>query len=178
MVPSVQVGRGRLVGIVGEPGIGKSRLLAEFHKRLTGAVGWVEGRCLSYGTMIPYLLVLDLLRGICGIVETDNIETTTGKLRTTLEEVGSDPDQDSVLLLHLLGIDDPGGTPALPSPEAVKTKTFETLRELFIGASRRRALFLVLEDLHWLDKVSEEFLAFLGEIVGRNRMLLLAAYRP
>src|SRR5207249_4134986 len=52
MVPSVREGRGQLVGIIGEPGIGKSRFLAEFRRRLTGAVTWVEGRCLSYGTMI------------------------------------------------------------------------------------------------------------------------------
>lgn len=178
VVPSVEEGHGQLVGIVGEPGIGKSRLLQEFRKRLAGAVTWVEGRCLSYGTMAPYLLVLDLLRGICGIVETDNTEAITGKLRTTLAAVGMDPDQDSALLLHLLGVQDLNDAPALPSPEAVKTKAFETLRQLIIGASRRRPLAVVLEDLHWVDKVSEEFLAFLGEIVGRSRILLLATYRP
>jgi len=178
LVPSVAEGHGQLVGIVGEPGIGKSRLLHEFCNRLAGAMTWVEGRCLSYGTMTPYLLVLDLLRGICGIVETDNTEAVIAKLRTTLTEIGMDPDQDSALLLHLLGIVDLGNAPALPSPEAVKTKAFETLRQLIIGASRRRPLCLVLEDLHWVDKVSEEFLAFLGEVVGCSRILLLATYRP
>jgi class 3 adenylate cyclase/tetratricopeptide (TPR) repeat protein len=176
LVPSFEEGRGRLIGIVGEPGIGKSRLLDEFRGHLTGAVTWVEGRCLSYSTMTPYLLVLDLLRGICGIGETDTTEAVIAKLRATLAEVGMDPDQDSVLL-HLLGIQELSGAPALPSPEAVKARAFTTVRQLILGASRRQPLFLVLEDLHWLDKVSEEFLAFLGEVVGDSRILLLATYR-
>jgi tetratricopeptide (TPR) repeat protein len=178
LVASVAEGHGQLIGIVGEPGIGKSRLLHEFRNRLAGGMTWVEGRCLSYGTMTPYLLVLDLLRGICGILETDNTEAITARLRATLAEIGMNPDQDSALLLHLLGIENLGEVPALPSPEAIKTKAFETLRQLIIGASRRRPLSLALEDLHWIDKVSEEFLAFLGEIAGRSRILLLATYRP
>jgi hypothetical protein len=68
----VENGHGQAVGLVGEPGIGKSRLLAEFRRQVTdGRVTWVEARCLSYGTAIPYLLVLDLLRSNCGILETD-----------------------------------------------------------------------------------------------------------
>jgi class 3 adenylate cyclase len=68
----VESGCSQAIGVVGEPGIGKSRLLAEFRWGLAdGRITWVEGRCLSYGTAIPYLLVLDLLRSNCEIVETD-----------------------------------------------------------------------------------------------------------
>jgi len=176
LLRSAKAGRGRLIDVVGEPGIGKSRLLSEFRKRQGGEASWVEGRCLSYGAMTPYLLVLDLLRGLCGIVETDTTETIIAKLRATLEEVGMDPDQDSVLL-HLLGIQELGGTPALASPEAVKARAFATMRQLILYASRRRQLLLIVEDLQWLDKVSEEFLAFLGEAVADTRILVLATYR-
>ena len=69
-----------------------------------GRVTWVEGRCLSYGTAIPYLLALDLLRSNCGIVETDPPEAIAEKVRSGLREVGMDPDQDGPVLLHLLGI--------------------------------------------------------------------------
>jgi predicted ATPase len=63
----VENGHRRAVDLVGEPGIGKSRLLSEFRQKLgSERVTWIEGRCVSYGTAIPYLLLLDLLRSNCG----------------------------------------------------------------------------------------------------------------
>ena len=92
----VESGHRQAVGIVGEPGIGKSRLLAEFRRQLVNErVTWVEGRCVSYGTAIPYSLMLDLLRSNCGILETDTPESMIAKVRSGLERAGIDPDQDS-----------------------------------------------------------------------------------
>ena len=105
LLDQVKAGRGGAVGILGEPGIGKSRIVDEVRRRLApGSVTWVEGRCLSYGNTIPYLLVIDLLRSNCGIVETDTPEEITEKVRAGLREVGMDPDQDSQFLLHVLGV--------------------------------------------------------------------------
>jgi class 3 adenylate cyclase/tetratricopeptide (TPR) repeat protein len=175
----VENGHGQAVGLVGEPGIGKSRLLAEFRRQVTGErVTWVEGRCLSYGTAIPYLLVLDLLRSNCGVLETDAPDRVAEKVCEGLREVGMDPDEDGPVLLHLLEIKDGAGSPSLANPEAVKGKAFETLRQLAVRGSRRRPLVLVLEDLHWVDKISEEFIGYLAENARNNRLLLLATYRP
>ncbi len=175
----VENGHGQAVGLVGEPGIGKSRLVAEFRRQVADArATWVEGRCLSYGTAISYLLALDLLRSNCGILETDTPDIAGDKVRAGLREVGMDPDEDGPVLLHLLEIKDAGGSPALSNPEAVKRKAFETLRLLAVKGSHRRPLILVLEDLHWVDKISEEFLGFLAENVRDVRVLLLATYRP
>jgi len=175
----VESGRSQAVGIVGEPGIGKSRLLVEFHQQLApGRVTWVEGRCVSYGTAIPYWLILDLLRSHCGIVETDTPEAITTRVCAALEEVGIDPEEDSPVLLHLLGIKDAEGAPALSNPEAVKAKTFEVFRRLWINSSQRRPLVMILEDLHWVNKTSEELLGFLAENVPDARILMLATYRP
>ena len=175
----VENGHGQAVGLVGEPGIGKSRLLAEFRRQVTdGRVTWVEGRCLSYGTGIPYLLVLDLLRSNCGILETDTSDIVAARVRAGLLEVGMDPDEDGPVLFHLLGINDVPALPALSTPEAVKGKAFETFRQLAVKGSQQRPLILVLEDLHWVDRISEEFLGFLAENVRDARVLLLATYRP
>jgi tetratricopeptide (TPR) repeat protein len=172
-------GYSQAVGIVGEPGIGKSRLLAEFRGALAnGRVTWVEGRCVSYGTAIPYGLLLDLLRSNCGIVESDTPEIITEKVRRALQESDMDAEQDSPILLHLLGIGELDGSPALLNPEAVKAKAFEIFRQVSIRASLRRTLVLVLEDLHWVDKISEEFLGFLAENSPGARILMLGTYRP
>jgi class 3 adenylate cyclase/tetratricopeptide (TPR) repeat protein len=172
-------GQGQAIGIIGEPGIGKSRLLAEFQKQLAAdSATWIEGRCLSYGASIPYWLVIDLLRSNCGIVETDTPNAIADKVRSGLGEVGIDPDQDAPVLLRLLGIDDGAGGPLLSNPETVKAKAFEAFRRLSILGSKRRPLILVLEDLHWADDVSEEFLGFLAEDLPGAPILLLAAYRP
>jgi class 3 adenylate cyclase/tetratricopeptide (TPR) repeat protein len=172
-------GHSQAVGVVGEPGIGKSRLLAEFRRELAdGRVSWVEGRCVSYGAAIPYWLLLDLLRSNCGIVETDTPETITEKLRRALRELDMDAEQDSPILLHLLGIGEPGGSSALLNPETVKAKAFEILHRASIKGSLKRTLVLVVEDLHWVDKVSEEFLGFLAENAPGARILLLGTYRP
>ena len=170
---------GRVVGLVGEPGIGKSRLLAEFRRQVAdGRASWVEGRCLSYGTGIPYLLVLDLLRSTCGILETDTPDTVVDKVHVGLREVGMDADEDGPVLLHLLEVKNVGETPALSNPEAIKSKAFETLRQLTVKRSIQRPLVVVLEDLHWIDKISEEFVGFLAESVRDARVLMLATYRP
>jgi class 3 adenylate cyclase/tetratricopeptide (TPR) repeat protein len=175
----VENGHSQVLGIVGEPGIGKSRLLAEFRRELAdGRVIWVEGRCVSYGTAIPYWLLLDLLRSNCGIVESDTPEIITEKVRSALQALDMDAEQDSPILLHLLGIGEPGGSPTQLNPEAIKTRAFEIFRHVSIKASLRRPLVLVLEDLHWVDTVSEEFVGFLTENAPDARILLLGTYRP
>ena len=174
----VEGGRSQAVGVGGEPGIGKSRLVAEFHRRLAdGRVTWVEGRCVSYGTAIPYWLLLDLLRSNCRIVETDSPEAIIEKVRAGLQEVGMDPEQDSPVLLHLLGVREVEDSPALSNPEAVKAKAFEIFRQLSVKGSRLRPLVLVLDDLHWVDKMSEEFLGRLAENAPDASILMLATYR-
>ena len=128
--------------------------------------------------MIPYLLVLGLLRSNCGIIETDTPEEITGKVSAGLRAVGMDPDQDSQFLLHVLGIIGADDLPAPLRPEAVKQKTFEIFRQLAVKGSQRRPLILVLEDLHWVDTLSAELAGFLAESIADAHILILATYRP
>jgi class 3 adenylate cyclase/tetratricopeptide (TPR) repeat protein len=180
LLPGVERGCGRVVGLVGDPGIGKSRLLGEFRRRACEGrrMTWIEGRCLSYGAAIPYSLALDLLRSHCDIVETDSAEAIVQKVGAGLRAAGMDAEQDSAVLLHLLGVKGGAGSPAPANPEAIKAKSFEVLQRLCVEGSRRRPLVLALEDLHWIDAISEELLGALARRVGDARILLLAAYRP
>ena len=175
-VRRIEEGGGRAVGIVGEPGIGKSRLVAELRRGLAGQkVTWIEGRCVSYGAAIPYRLMLDLLRSNCRIAEGDSPANIAEKVSFGLREVGLDAGDHSPLLLNILGVQP--ATVTL-TPEALKTKAFEIFRQLSIRGSLRRPIVLVVEDLQWIDAISQEFLSLLSENLPEIRLLMLATYRP
>ena len=176
---TVQAGRGQVVGIVGHAGIGKSRLLFEFRQSLTGeSIRCLAGRCASYGTSAPYLPMLDLVRAWCGITEWDAPEVIRGRLHSGLQAVGMDPDKHAPYLLHLLG--DVSGTAQMASvsPDAIKVRTFEALRHLYFGAALCETLFLVVEDLHWIDRMSEEFFSSIMSFLPGSRLLFVCTYRP
>ncbi len=104
LLAQVEDGQGHVVGIVGEPGIGKSRVLDEFRRELTGRqLTYVHGHCVSYGSATPYLPVLDLLRHACDITDADSPEAITAKVQQSLQAVGMAPDEWAPYLLRLLG---------------------------------------------------------------------------
>jgi class 3 adenylate cyclase/tetratricopeptide (TPR) repeat protein len=174
-----ETGHGRAVGIVGEPGIGKSRIIDEVRQQLTpGRLTWIEGRCASYGAAIPYQLALDLLRSHCGIAEADTPAVIGAKVSAGLHEVGMDPGEETPFLLHALGIEAIEEPALLSRPETVKERTFEIFRQLAVNGSRRRPLVLVLEDLHWADTLSGELVGYLAESVPGAGIMILATHRP
>src|SRR5262249_41684871 len=176
---AVEEGRGQAIGIVGEPGVGKSRLLLEFRHRLASRrVTYLEGRCLSYGAAIPYIPVVDTVRANCGIAEGDPPEAVADKVRFGLQEIGLDSGDGALYLLRLLGGKDPDGPLEALGPEVIKARTFEVLRQMCLRGSRRRPLVLEVEDLHWIDRASEEYFLYPAESVAGASILLVAPYRP
>jgi class 3 adenylate cyclase/tetratricopeptide (TPR) repeat protein len=171
-------GHGQVVGVVGEPGVGKSRLLYEFRLGLGGRrATYLEGHCLSYGTSVPYLPVLDILRSNCGIADADEPAVIADKVRFATEEVGLDPDGAVPYLLNLLGVkDSTGSVDALP-PEVIKTRTLETLRQLVARGSHRRPTIFAIEDAHWIDRPSEEYFDSLVDSLPGAAILVISTYR-
>ncbi len=168
----------QLVGIVGEAGIGKSRLIYEFRQTAGDRdVDYLEAHCLSYGSVVPYLPVLDLARGCCHLAETDSPEVTGEKVRRTLDDLGLDGAELAPYLLHVLGVKEEPGRVAVESYEALKTRIFEILRQMLRRRSRRRPIVLVVEDLHWIDATSEEFFESLVDGLTGAPLLLIATYR-
>ena len=175
----VQDRRGQVVGIAGEPGIGKSRVLEEFRCILAGTpVTYGTGHCLSYGHTTPYLPVLDLLRQLCGITDADPPPVVIAQVRQQLGEVGLDPEEAAPYLLHLLGI--MAGTERVTalSPKEYRAWTFASLRQFSLQRSQRQPLILAVENLHWIDATSEDYLTSLVERLAGAPILLLATYRP
>ncbi len=175
---SARAGRGQIVGIVGEAGIGKSRLLYEFRQGLRGEpVTYIEGHCLSYGTSIPFLPVLEILRAACLIRETDGPAAVTAKLRKSLEWLEIEAEGALPYLLRFLGIKE--GTEALDTSriDGIQVRTTQILRQMCIEASRRRPLVIALEDIHWLD-ASSEALAEMVKTLEGVPLMLIVTYRP
>jgi predicted ATPase len=170
---------GQVVGIVAEAGGGKSRLLYEFRQRLQDRrVTYLEGRCVSYGSSIPYHPLIDVLRHNCGILETDSPETIIEKVHVALHEVGMDAEASAPYLLQLLGVKEGTEPLAVLTPEAIRTRTFETLKQMSLNGSQRRPLIFEIEDVHWIDNTSQDYLAAFVESLPGAAVLLLISYRP
>lgn len=172
-------GQGQVVSLIGEPGIGKSRLLYEFqHQRRGQTVLSYAGRCLSYASAMPYTPIVTLLRQICGVTDTDSAESITTKLGACLQTAQRAPDDRTPYLQRLLGGAHDAEALATRSPEAVKQHTFTAVRQFLLALSQQQPLILTLEDVHWIDKTSEDFLALFVESCTRAAVLLLVTYRP
>jgi class 3 adenylate cyclase len=172
-------GQGQAVGLVGEPGMGKSRLLYEFAQSLHGqAVTYREGHCLAYGSATPYLAVRALLRQHCGITAADGPDAITAHVRRAMQDAGIASEAGAPLLLQLLDVPTETAPVAQLSPQAQRTRTFALLQQMFLHASQRQPLILAVENGHWLDATSEAWLTTLVERLSGASILLLVTYRP
>ncbi len=174
----VKDGKGQVVGIVGEPGVGKSRLIHEFRRALESErVTWLAGHCVAYGQAIPYLPTLEILRSNFLIEDGDNPHQIDEKLRRGLR--GLDPSLEAGLpfLRDLFGLPVDSSLEKLDA-KARRQRTFEAIRSLTVAGSQRTPLVVVTEDLHWIDQTSEDYLAFLIESLAGLRVLLLLTHRP
>ncbi len=189
----VRAGRGRVAFVVGEPGIGKSRLLAELKRHVLGARGdagpdttgatWVEGRCVSYGRSLPYHLLIDVVRSILGISfvasESEARATLDGELAKLL---GDDPEEiadTAPYLAHLLAL------PLRPDEAAQKNLDPESVQGRYVAATHRllRSLaargpvVLVCEDLHWADPASIDVARQVLPLATQHPILFVTALR-
>ena len=178
LLAQVEAGHGQVVGIAGEPGIGKSRFLYEFrHQVRHQPFTFLAGRCVSYGQATPYLPLLDLLRQACGLTDSDTPDETAARVAQYLRDIGMEPEAWGPYVLRVLGRDD--GTEPMPplSPQALRTRIFEALLQMQLHTSHQRPLLLEVEDMHWIDPTSEEWLMALVERLVGVPILLLLSYR-
>jgi transcriptional regulator with AAA-type ATPase domain/tetratricopeptide (TPR) repeat protein len=178
----VEEGRGQVVGVLGEPGVGKSRLLHEFRQSLEpGRVRYLEGCCLSYGSKIPYLPIIDIVRRSLGVLETDPPDVTTAKVQTGLQALGLDPAASAPYLLHLLGSTEGMEAVVGLGPEAIKAtkaRAMDALRAMVIAASLQHPIIFAVEDLQWIDQPSEDALTSLAESLAGYPIMFITTYRP
>ena len=172
-------GRAQVVGVVGEPGIGKSRLCDEFvGSVLARGISVRRTAGVSHGREVPLLPILALLRDYFGIVEA--ISPSQARERISDRLLGLDPSfrSDLPLWFDFLEVPDPE-RPAPPmAPEVRLRRIFEVLRRVTARRSEREVLVIVLEDLHWFDAQSATFLERLIENYPGSRTLVVTNFRP
>ena len=186
---AVQAGLGRAALVVGEPGLGKTRLIAEWkaaveedrHGHAT-TPRWVEGRCLSYGQGLAYHLLIDLLRSLIGVSEMAEEPEARAALGAVTDDLfGEEALEVYPYLGHLLSLklDGEALERVKPlDPQALQTQYLAALRKLVQAMTNRQPLVMVLEDLHWADPSSTELLVRLLPMVPAVPVLLCLVTRP
>jgi class 3 adenylate cyclase/tetratricopeptide (TPR) repeat protein len=174
-----EAGRGQVAAIVGEAGVGKSRLVYEFthSHRLHG---WLtlESASVSYGKATSYLPVVDLLKGYFKIQDRDDLreirEKVTGKLLTLDRSL--EPTLPALLALLDVPVDDAAWQALDPAER--RRRTLDAVKGLLLREAREQPLVVIFEDLHWIDSETQALLDGLVESLTSARLLLLVNYRP
>ena len=173
-------GRGQAIALIGEPGIGKSRLAYEV---IRSSRGWMalEGRALSYGTRIAFLPVASALRTLFDIQDTDSIANVRDKIVQGLGSLGEGNAEILSAVLWLLDIqqeDREGAAWMELNPAVRRQRTIDSIKRLMLKLSNIHPLILLIEDLHWIDIESEAVIDALIEVLPYARILLMVTYRP
>jgi class 3 adenylate cyclase len=172
-------GHGQVVAVIGEPGVGKTRLFHEF-AHASRTQGWLllESNSTSYGKATPYLPVIDLLKAYFQLEDSDDgrrmREKLTGRLLTLDAALG--PTLSAFLALLEVPVEDPHWQGLDPSQR--RQRTLDALKRLLLRESQVQPFLLVFENLHWIDAETQAFLDGLVESLPTARLLLLVNYRP
>jgi class 3 adenylate cyclase len=180
-----QGGEGQLVTVIGDAGVGKSRLIAEVIDKVApgAAVRIVRARCLSYGQEIALWLIADLLRSLFGITEQERLEEVRSTISVAISSLLARADTESQaealdVLGEVLGLP-PGNSLVAQADAQIRRRALIRSLKLLLGAlSDRAATVLVLEDMHWVDMASQDVLKEMLSDVPGLRLLALVAQRP
>jgi class 3 adenylate cyclase/tetratricopeptide (TPR) repeat protein len=172
-------GDAQIIGVVAEPGVGKSRLCFEFTQRCRARGVIVNAaHALAHAHAVPFLPVLEILRDYFGIADTDDDRTAREKVAGRLLLLDERFKDTLPLLFEFLGVPDPDRPVPQMDPEARQRQLFGALDRLLRARSAQEPAVILLEDMHWLDPGSEAFLGnFVGSLPG-TRTLVLATFRP
>jgi tetratricopeptide (TPR) repeat protein len=168
---------GQVVFVAGEPGIGKSRLLLEFRRRLGDEATWLEGRSVSFGRSMAFHPMVDLLRRSFRLEEGDAEVTIGMKVERAVLRLGEDLRPLLPYLRYLLSVD-PGDPAVLTmDPQQRRGEIFDGLRRLLVRASEVRPQVQVFEDAHWMDQATEDYLLFTADSIPTSRVLRILTHR-
>ena len=167
-------GQGCLVGVVGEPGIGKSRFVFEMQRQTNDDCKFMETRCLQYSSSIPFRPVLNLVKGYFNIGGDETKANLDSKLT---EGLGKDLAVHLPAFRQFLSLPPNDAAWESQDPKEKRMGIFEALRNFFLALAKDNALVIAVDDLQWLDKTSEEFLDYFIDWIGNSKILLILLFR-
>jgi len=174
-----KTGQGQVVGIVGEPGVGKSRLLLQFRNVLPQREhSYLKGECLHYGEAMAYLPIVNALRVYFDIEEGEQEALSQKKLQQRISQLDERLTAMLPPLQELLSLKVEDEQYLRLEPPLKRARVFEAIWSLLVRESQNRPLVLAVEDLQWIDKTSEEFLGYIIARLGGARIMLIILYRP
>jgi transcriptional regulator with AAA-type ATPase domain/tetratricopeptide (TPR) repeat protein len=177
-VELAHAGRGQVVILVGEPGVGKSRLLHELRRQLGATVTWIEGQALSFGRAMAFHPVVDMLKRVFRIDDGDPDAVIVAKIERATGRLGADLTPMLPFLRYLLSVD-PGDPAVLTmDPKLRHARIMRATQLLLERGSELRTHVVVLEDAHWADPATEDWLARLADVIAARRALVLVTARP
>lgn len=166
---------GGVLEIEGEAGVGKSRLIAEFGDELQAMTRVVSGHCVAYGRQAPNAPVVELVRGLCGVVAGDSDDLAQRAITATLAPAG---EADAILLGALIGLPEAMASIATLDPATVRGRTIQAMLRVVALQSATAPLVIMIEDLHWADASSLEFLSALAVHSVKSQCLVVVTFRP
>ncbi len=173
-----KAGHGQIVGAMGEPGLGKSRLFYEFKLlSLSGCLA-LEAYSVSHGKATAYLPVIELLKSYFDIQASDDERKRREKVGGKVLMLDRSLEDTLPYLFALLGIEEQPSSLQQMDAQIRRRRTFDTLKRVFLRESLNQPLVLIFEDLHWIDGETQGFLDVLSESVASAKILLLTNYRP
>jgi class 3 adenylate cyclase len=168
-----KAGQGQIVGTMGEPGLGKSRLFYEFKLLSLSGCLVLEAYSVSHGKATAYLPVIELLKSYFDIQAQDDERKRREKVTGKVLSLDRSLEDTLPYLFTLLGIPDPSASLQQMDAQIRRRRTFEALKKLFLRESLNQPLILLFEDLHWIDSETQGFLDVLSEGVASAKLLLL-----
>lgn len=172
-------GSGQAISIVAEAGVGKSRLLYEFRKAVSSEDAvFLEGRCMSFSRSVAFYPVLDILKANFDIRENDRDSDIREKIKKGIKIVNADETSTLPYLLELFSVRDSGFEKLSLSPEGKKDRIIEAVKLITLKGAEIRPIILAYEDLHWMDRGSEDFLKNVLQSIPGARVLMIFTYRP
>ena len=173
-----KAGHGQIVAVMGEPGVGKSRLFHEFKLSAQAGGLMLETFSVSHGKTYPYLPLIDLLKTYFQLTTHDDDRRRREKITGRVLTLDRSLEDTLAYLFFLLGIAEPTSPLQQMDPQIRRQRTFDAIKRLLLRESLNQPLLLIFEDLHWLDAETQAFLLSLSERIATARVLLLVNYRP